>query len=335
LTVSDGHHPLAALLDFARRTVPFYGDRIPEHAESMDSMPVLTRQDVQQAGPRLWSTEGDRHFWRRMRTTGTTGEPLEIVLDKGAQRQELVELERHLDRLLGPSVPWRTRDVVHLTLHRSASTRSVPSPWHPDAVLVKWNLSQLWPLPDKAFRAALGRLDGHIVTAMPSVMRLLTDRLCGGDLPPPSPLVVTLSGESSSAAVRDSLARQLSCAVTATYTLAEVGCAATLCPETDGYHPTSTVVTEIVQGELVVTSTVNRAMPMIRYRTGDQARWLSATACGCQRPLFRLRSARRGSLSVTLGGRRVNAERRRLLGAWSARPRAGSVRRAGDPDAAR
>lgn len=284
MTVSARPDSLAALLDFARRTVPFYGDRIPEHAGSLGAMPVLTRQDVHKAGPRLWSTEGDRSLWRRMRTTGTTGEPLEIVLDAGAQRQELVELERHLDRLLGPGVPWRTRDVVHLTLHRSSSTRSVPSPWHPDAVLVKWNLSQLWPLPDTAFRAALARLDGHIVTAMPSVMRLLTDRLCGGDRPPPSPLVVTLSGESSSAAMRDSLARHLSCAVTATYTLAEVGCAATLCAETDGYHPTSTVLCEIVQGELVVTSTINRAMPMIRYRTGDQAHWLPDTACGCQRP---------------------------------------------------
>ncbi len=47
----------------------------------------------------------------------------------------------------------------------------------------------------------------------------------------------------------------------------------------DDYHVCSDVVLEIVDEEIVVTSLTRRAMPLIRYRTGDLGCWLRAGAC--------------------------------------------------------
>ncbi|MBM7077942.1 hypothetical protein [Micromonospora humida] len=316
---------LAELLRFAQRTVPYYQNRI--HAELLDEataaqalaeLPVLTRSEVRAQRGRLWSTEGDTRTWKRIRTTGTTGEPLEVVLDQQAQRQELAVLAAHADGLLG-STAWRSRDLLHLAMHGSAYSRRVPSPLHPQSQVGKWNLSRVWRLPEREFYAALAYLDGQIVTATPSVMALLVDRI--GRLTPParvSPLLVVLSGEIVTTDLRDAVAARLNTRVTSMYTLAEAGVVGIGCPTGVGYHLTSSVVVEIVAGDgspvtsgtvgrVLVTPLANRAMPLIRYNTGDEGVW-AAEDCGCDGAgrLLRLTSARPGNMVIEAGGSRVN-----------------------------
>jgi phenylacetate-CoA ligase len=64
-------------------------------------------------------------------------------------------------------------------------------------------------------------------------------------------------------------------------------------------------------GELVVTSLVNRAMPLIRYRIGDRASWPTAdSACGCGRTLPLLEGVEGRALDRLVDTRRrpVHAE---------------------------
>jgi len=102
---------LAELLRYARRAVPYYQTRIPAGpldettaARVLAGLPVLSRAEVRAQRGRLWSTEGDARTWKRIRTTGTTGEPLKVVLDPPAQQQELAVLAAHADDLLGSTV---------------------------------------------------------------------------------------------------------------------------------------------------------------------------------------------------------------------------------------
>jgi phenylacetate-CoA ligase len=310
---------LVATLEYARDNVPFYRTRIPAGPLDLDSLthiPTLTRAEVRTQRGRLWSSEGDTRGWRRIRTNGTTGEPVEVILDARMAQAEHNALAAQADYTLG-TAGWRGRDIVHLTLHRSAYSRAAWSPFHPYARLAKWNISWAWQLPDERFLGAVRHLEGQVVAAMPSVMALLSERLARlAGQSPVSPMLVLLSGEESTRASRTELAACLGCPVTSLYTLAEAGVVAGACATTDGYHvDEDTVVVEIVDpagqpahtGEVVVTPLANRAMPLIRYRTGDRGAWQPG-GCGCGRtsPLFRLEAGRRGNVTLAAAGARAN-----------------------------
>jgi phenylacetate-coenzyme A ligase PaaK-like adenylate-forming protein len=318
---------LLDVLAHARRTSPFYADRIPHDLGSpaeaerlLVSLPLLSRRDIQQHGPRLWSREGASRDWRIVRTTGTTDEPVEVIVDEGSRRAEAAALAAHIDRCLG-TPEWRERDVVHLTLHPGASSTALPSPWNGGARVVKWNLVWAWQRSDASFIDSLAHIDGHVVTAMPSVIELLCSRLAaaGGTV---APLLVVLSGQTVDAHIRDAVRQALGCRPTSLYTLAEAGIVGSECETTGGYHVEEpAAVVEIVdeagrqvrpgiEGELVVTPLQNRAMPLVRYRTGDRATW-SDRPCGCGRPvsLFFLVSGRRPSRLVTASGATINVVR--------------------------
>ncbi|MER6306379.1 AMP-binding protein [Streptomyces sp. NPDC001657] len=292
---------LAALLDHARRHVPHYQTLIPpgpvtaENAvATLRRLPLLRRTDVRTERPRLWSAEGDARRWRRVHTTGTTGTPLETVVDEAAQQAELAALVRHVRRRLGAHTE---PSITHLTLHLASASRASVAADPPGARLVKWNLSRAWQLPDEEFRSAIEDLRGQVITVMPSVMAALCDRLgpsCGA-----GPRLVVLSGEQFTPGLRERIRETFDCPVTALYTLAEAGIVAHECGETGTYHVEETgAFLEVVgaagdplppgvAGDIAVTPLVNRAMPLLRYVNGDKGRWLDGT-CGCRRPGPRL-----------------------------------------------
>ncbi|MCX6000270.1 MAG: hypothetical protein NTU41_11990 [Chloroflexi bacterium] len=84
------------------------------------------------------------------------------------------------------------------------------------------------------------------------------------------------------------------------YGLMEVGMVLAECQERTGMHcPEHLFVLEIVDpdtgrplgvgqpGEIVVTPLWREAVPLLRYRTGDMAKWLEFKTCGCGRTLAR------------------------------------------------
>ena len=233
---------LLDLLDHARRTSPFYADRIPHDLGSaadaerlLAGIPLLSRQDIQRQGPRLWSTEGaGRGDWRVVRTTGTTDEPVEVIVDDRGRRTEAAALAAHIDRCLG-TPDWRERDIIHLALHPGASSTALPSPWSAGARIVKWNLVWAWQRSDASFVDALSHIGGNVVTAMPSVIELLCSRLAATGRTV-APLLVVLSGQTVDAHVREAARQALGCRPTSLYTLAEAGIVASECEPTGGYH---------------------------------------------------------------------------------------------------
>ena len=299
---------LRALVDHALATTPYYASRLAsEHLaghEGVDllvRLPLLTRADLQAHGGQLRSAGGATRAWRIVRTTGTTGVPVEVVLDDDARASEADVFACHVDGILGAG--WRSRPVVHVVLHPEARSTSGPSPW--GGRLTKWNLGRAWSVGAASLERALVHLDGVVLTAMPSVIELLAQRAPPGA---GNPGLVSLSGEVVDATTIEALDGMFDAPVTRLYTLAEAGIAGIGCAATVGYHPaTDAVVLEIVDdrgqpvsvgapGEIVVTPLANRAMPLLRYRTGDMATW-SQRPCGCGRtsPVFEIESARRGA----------------------------------------
>ncbi|MFH8630885.1 hypothetical protein ACH4CC_13565 [Streptomyces lydicus] len=292
---------LAELLEHARRHVPHYQSLVPagpvtgENAvAALRRLPLLRRTVVRSERPRLWSAEGDARRWRRVHTTGTTGAPLEVVVDDAAQQAELAALVRHVRRHLGEAAGLA---ITHLTLHLASTSRASIAPDPSDAALVKWNLSRAWQLPDDEFRSALEELRGKVITVMPSVMAALCDRL--GPSSGVEPRLVVLSGEQFTAELREGIRETFNCPVTALYTLAEAGIVAHECGESGTYHVEEMgAFLEVVgdggdplppgvAGDVAVTPLVNRAMPLLRYVNGDKGVWVDGP-CGCRQPGPRL-----------------------------------------------
>jgi phenylacetate-CoA ligase len=307
---------LAGLLSHAFQSVPYYQRRnaveviTPHNAQNvLQCLPLLTREEVRAQKPRLWSAVGDPYEWRTVRTTGTTGIPIEVALDEPAQEAELMSLTRQID--VCTTGDSRDCSIMYLTLHLAASSRAMPAPWSAQSRLVKWNLSRLWQLPNERFIECLREIDGQIVTMMPSVAAVLLDRV--GRPGRVRPRLLVLSGEHADDDLRMRLSAVFGCATTCLYTLAEAGIAANGCLATPDYHVNDRdVFLELVDaagravgpgvlGDVVITPLANRAMPLLRYVTGDRGAWADGD-CGCPQPgrLFRLETAR--SLTVAAAG---------------------------------
>lgn len=260
--------------------MPFYDGRIPlgdDPYHVLTALAPLDRKTVRAAGHRLHALDGSTQGWRSTHTSGTTGEPLTVVFDHPPQELEFTLLTRHADRL---GVP-KGAGIVHLTLHAPGPSQAMAAPWGDGRRLSKWNLARVWQCPDPEFRRAIRRLDGKVLTGKPAVLELLAARADA------APAGVIVSGETLDARARAIIGAGLHCPVSSLYTLAEVGMAGSECPD-GGYHlEPESVYGEIVDGEVVLTPLTNRAMPLLRYRTGDQARWLPAD-CGCPHPGPRL-----------------------------------------------
>ncbi len=314
---------LGRLLTHARRTVPHYqgliaANEVTQHdaLKVLRSLPLLTREQVRAEKPRLWSTVGDPYAWKTVRTSGTTGIPIEVAVDETAQLAELASMARQIDACMANG-DWREHLVMHLTLHWAANSRTAPSPWSSRSHLVKWNLSRVWQQSDERFLECLKKINGHIITAMPSVAAVLLNRVRrSGRI---QPQMIVLSGEQVDDDLRRRISAVFGCPSTCLYTLAEMGIAANGCLATSGYHVNDTdVFLEVVDergtdvgpdeaGDVVITSLTNRAMPLIRYMTGDRGQWVSRP-CDCPQPgrLFRLQTTR--SLDVVAEsptGRRI------------------------------
>lgn len=168
---------------------------------------------------------------------------------------------------------------------------------------MKWNLHRAWRLSDEHLAECLREVDGHVITAMPSVAAALVDRVRGV-----RPALIILSGESFTESLRDRLREVFRCPVTSMYTLAEMGVAGVECGNSGSYHVSDDVLVELIDGRVIMTSLTNRAMPLIRYETGDHGRWDDA-ACGCprQQPLVRLARTRSTGTLCHGGQRRLTS----------------------------
>lgn len=318
------------MLRYAGRFVPFYAGRlrpvndagVEQFWEEFQKVPLLTRADVRRERARLVATRGDTATWQTVHTSGSTGEPLEVVLDRGALATEARVLGTHLDRLLGHT-DWRSLDVIHLVLHSGALSRSQPALPPARGRVTKWNLIRIWQLGEEAFFQALRQLDGCVVTTMPSVAELIASRWAGSGRPAGcSPAALVLSGEMLAESQRCSVRAAFNCPITAAFTLAEFGIVGTECASHGGFHvEPATAQVEILKnngrhagpgeaGRLVVTGLANRAMPLIRYVTGDRV-GCPDTPCTCGRkePRFLVIDARRPTRLVTRSGAAVNTIR--------------------------
>src|SRR5204863_5458654 len=151
--------------------------------------------------------------------------------------------------------------------------------------------------PASAIWQGWRHFDPTRITAFPSRLCevIQSARRQGCRLFSPSLRCVFLTGEVTHDWQRSLIERELGVATAQSYGVQESGAIAFACEQGAWHTCAESIIVEFVRdgrparpgelAELVVTSLVNRTMPLIRYRTGDLVRAADPMPCRCHRGL--------------------------------------------------
>jgi phenylacetate-CoA ligase len=285
--------------------------------EDLSQWPLLTKETVRAEGVRLCTEPRPRRGWLHGHTSGTTGSPLKVWYDRDACR-----VNNAVDRQLKMWAGMGERDWIGLLLGRVVVPIQTISPpfwrvnlvhrqvWFSSFHLADRHLSHY---VEEIRRRGLAFLEGY-----PSTLYVLAKYLLQREETLPMRAVVS-SSETLHALQREAIETAFQCKLYDFYALAERVIYAGECQHGGGKHLAETYgVTEVVDedgqpvpegksGYLVGTSLHNKAMPMIRYRTGDVSA-IVAEPCLCGRTLRRIRdvSTKAEDIVVTPDGRQVS-----------------------------
>lgn len=313
---------LARLLAHAATRVPYYraswqerrrrGDRSP--VEDLASWPHLEKSDVCRS-PRAFLAEGHGRLFRE-RTSGSTGQPIELFWDRETSLEWYGLIEARCRRWFGVSRSDRWAILGGQLV--ADPRRKSPPYWVWNAAMRQLYLSgyHLSPstLPD--YLEALRR---HRVVHLYGYSSAL-DTLArhGGSLRELGLRVVVSNAEPLFEHQRERIEHAFGAPVRETYGMAELVAAAAECPAGALHQWLDCGVAEILdaegeptaageEGELVATGLLNFAQPLIRYRVGDRVRGSQADPCSCGRtlPVWRAIEGRLDDVVVTPDGRRL------------------------------
>jgi phenylacetate-coenzyme A ligase PaaK-like adenylate-forming protein len=286
----------------AARDIPFYRERLDAASigseglrslAELASLPPLERADMQRLG-----VEGMRRpggIVIRRRTSGTTGQPVEVVWP--------LEVMAWVDGADRRSLDWLGVGLGDRRLYVRGSTSS--SRLRRRVRALAFNSDRIIPaaLEDAEYRrAAVARVRRKPPAIVFGNVKS-TDRLAlavEGGPPFEAGVVVTTAGKLHPN-YRTMIERGFDCPVYERYGTLEIGLIAHPCREQGLQHVAAEVVlVEIVRedgapaepgefGEVLVTCLRNRTMPLIRYRVGDLGA-LADDSCPCGRGLPVLKS---------------------------------------------
>jgi len=303
---------LAALeetLAFAREHVPHYRSRRIDPVRGdplvqLSRFPVLTKRDLQAAGKSLLADGVDEAGVFRSRTSGSTGEPTVTWFDRRAWLQARYSLK--LRRMLGHGLGLGAS--VLIVSETDVHERMAGAGW-------------LFRQDYLSLKAPMARHVGEILRrrpdalyAFPSYLADLLDHcdLEGIGLPPVK--VVFTSSEVLAPSLRRRLQDRMHARVCDIYGSTEFKEVAWQC-KAGTYHVNHESVWIECEspesaggpGNLLLTTLVNRAAPLIRYRVGDLGRLQSVRcACGREGPALSDLAGREGEMLRLADGRRFS-----------------------------
>ena len=305
---------------YAYENVPFYHSLLrqqnlkPTEIMSKDDLrkiPIVTRKDAQNNSPSLMSRKINPEKCTRHRTSGSSGIPLTVWIDKDAAWfRHAVSLRQFFE------CGGKLRD-------KQAQLRGIGSLYAPGAS--KRTLNECLPF-FRTKRIVLAHTSDYLISSLkeykpdvmvgyPSLFQLLAENAREAV----KPRIVFCTGEILTNHCRALLRSAFNSDPIDSYGCTEVGDIAWECPDNRaGYHINAdSLIVEFVrdgenvapgeEGEIVLTTLCNRSMPFIRYNTGDVG-VPSDEQCSCGRtlPLMRLIKGRSDDFIVLPNGTRLS-----------------------------
>ena len=314
--------------------------KVGDPLEMLADRPVLTKLELIDRADGLHTGRVDPVDVLRVRTSGTTGEPVTIEHSDSYLAENVATKLRVLDAY-GLTPGFRMLRVTCDRRHELVSFS--PQPAHVLELQLRINVSKLEP--DNA--DFVGRLchefAPEVVWGQPMEMLVAGKQIRSGLLRLPKVRMVWTHGDTVDRQARAALQAVFHAHHRDLYGLQEVGHLAWECPEAPGeYHLNEerTLVERAPDGALLLTSLIDTAMLIVRYRPEDRAGVIEdGCRCGRQlRRLTRIEGRQRGFL-IDRAGNPMNVKplRHRLdalpLLRWQVRQeRAGAIQVAIVPD---
>jgi len=238
----------------------------------MPLAPWVDRGLLQRFGGAFVGDTAALRYGYRGKTSGSTGQPVELFMCPWAIGHYFAHLQWVLDALR-IELP-RSPTTLYLSVDTGAATFREPSPAPSGGALLRLDVPA-----DTDFVALLGELRPSVLSLTPSTLWAVLDRL--GDRTIPAPALVLSTAEALPEALRRAAAERLGCPVIDSWGVAEIGPLAVRCPlgGPDWHVPGGTVVLEAAPGGAAITTLRNRAMPLLRYLTGDAIEGLGLRTC--------------------------------------------------------
>jgi phenylacetate-CoA ligase len=320
---------IESLLRHCIQHVPFYQEILdrdivsgPLTDEAWNSIPILTRDKVQQAGESLRAAAVPPGHGRitLQRTSGSTGKPVETLsTDITSFFWDVFALRDHL---------WQQRDfsgklaVIRFNLDEKAKPpHGVPSGNWGRATYGLFEtgassmLSILTPISEQI--TWLQSLNPDYLLTHPSVIQELALHCCRENIQLPALREVRTLSEALPDGLRQLCQEAWGVKLVDMYTTIELGYLALQCPMHDHYHVQSEgVFLEVLDangqpcapgetGRVIVTNLHNYAFPLIRYEVGDYAEVGETCDCGRGLPVLNVIKGRYRNMLTTPSGERL------------------------------
>lgn len=313
---------LAASLNAAVRRIPGYRSIGPVVADDTvfellrQSVPVTSKNDLLSGRGRLYPNAGRRRpWWSVGKTSGTSGTPLEVFRDVGSVIwEEAFHIQSWHWAGLEPDEPQAVLrgDLVALS-DANAQRNSLWDPFGRQLFLATRKMSSrtVAQMVDACRRRGCTAL-----RAYPSAADQLAKLVEESGLHLKFKVVIT-SSEPLYPVQRERIERAFGCKILNIYGMAERVAYATQCEQGHLHLNSDYSFVEILDdagqptddfGSIVGTTFRNRAMPLLRYRVADKARWIPGVCpCGRAYPRIELASGKVEDQLFDRDGLAVNA----------------------------
>lgn len=275
------------------------GHGLEEAKQDICLLPPLEKSFVRDTPGSLIAKGANRGSLISVKTSGSTGMPLEVF----AQRDLFAKSKarRYAAEFDIGRTPFNVSAQVHHTAH---------GPFFLDALgILRKRYYSVFDDEERNLEAVrrdkVALLGGY--TSAISVMASLNQRKGGIKL-----ASAYCYGEVLSKETRRMIQDSFSCPVYEYYGSNEFGIIAWECPEERNLHVCSShFLLEVVdskgkptkgEGDILVSSLFNSAMPLLRYRLGDVGRWGRECACGRPTPTLRSLGGRNDDLLILPSG---------------------------------
>ncbi len=279
--------------------------------EQFSRLPILTKDVVQQHFPETYFRQVTSERLRSIRTSGSTGTPLTIVMNRR-------------ERAFRAGVLWygaRKLGVRYLDsicqIGGLPSTLRALGAEHHSSLLNRLGIRARYYLDmkhDVAYIAdRLSAFKPHVLIALPSFLALLGQYLRDHHRALPTVRLIWSGGEVLMPSSRQLIESAFGCSVVNMYSSFELGLMAYECTNAHLHSIPDATILEVVNrnadgvGDVVVTSLSQHTMPLIRYGIGDRIK-VSSSPCPCGVPFeaFEDIEGRANDLLVLPSGARMS-----------------------------
>jgi phenylacetate-CoA ligase len=275
-------------LRYAVTHIPYYKDLEISvdsivDTDSLQLFPKLTKRIIQEQGERLCNPAIIENSPFKSRTSGSSGEPTITWFDR--KSWNFCKYALKIRRTMEGGAPWRQRQLL-FDESAGADGQVNPPTRNRFGPFQQIRLSVFTPIEEQM--AILLELKPTIIYGTPSGVKELCDYASARKLQMPSVPTVFLSSELITDAVRQKIEASFKGRVIGVYGSTEFKDLAHEC-EHGRYHTyfqsahvESLSDNDQAPGPLLITSLVNKAMPLIRFDIGDYAQ-VGDDHCACGR----------------------------------------------------